>query len=209
MYYSKIIKKLNIVLLLLFLTGCSSENNSHNLEPGLTTQPPALDSIADIFVLEGETITFTPTANDPDGDELTFSYSGWMTSNNYTTLTSDVGSHLVTVTVSDGELTDTQNVTVTVNRIISGENSYFVSPEGTSSWSECANITTPCSGKTAVENADAGDVVYFRGGTYDPAADPVQEWIDRSDELKWETLPWNPQNSGNTRKSYYFYCISW
>ncbi|MDH5179034.1 MAG: right-handed parallel beta-helix repeat-containing protein [Gammaproteobacteria bacterium] len=76
-------------------------------------------------------------------------------------------------------------------------NTYYVSPAGTASWAECANINTPCSGKTAVQNAMAGDTVYFRGGTYDPAADPVQAWLDTADNLKYETLPWNPSNSGS------------
>ncbi len=37
-----------------------------------------------------------------------------MTSNSYTTKSTDAGIYTVTVTVTDGTLTDTQNVTVTV-----------------------------------------------------------------------------------------------
>ena len=78
-------------------------------------QAPVLDVIADITVSDGEVVTFSPTVTDPDvGDILTYSYSGWMTVSSYTTTTLDVGVHVVTVTVSDGELTDTQDVTVTV-----------------------------------------------------------------------------------------------
>lgn len=84
---------------------------------------------------------------------------------------------------------------------------YYVSPTGTATWAACTTINTPCGGKTAAINAVAGDVVYFRGGTYDPASDPVKEWVDTSDSLKYEKLPWNPQNSGTngnpiTFKSY-------
>ena len=50
-----------------------------------TNRPPVLDPIAGITVKEGDTITLNPTATDPDGDSLTFTYSGWMTSNTYTT----------------------------------------------------------------------------------------------------------------------------
>lgn len=75
---------------------------------------------------------------------------------------------------------------------------YYVSPTGTATWAECTNVNTPCGGKTAAINAVAGDTIYFRGGTYDPASDPVQEWIDRPDSLKYERLPWNPQNSGTS-----------
>ena len=67
-----------------------------------------------IVVNEGATITLNPTASDADGDKLTFSYSGWMTSSSYTTDYSDAGTHTVTVTVSDGTLTDSQVVNITV-----------------------------------------------------------------------------------------------
>ena len=75
---------------------------------------PVLDLISDISVSEGETVGFSPTATDPDGDALTFSYTGWMTSDTYTTNYLDAGVYTVTVTVSDGKLTDSQVVTVTV-----------------------------------------------------------------------------------------------
>jgi len=73
---------------------------------------------------------------------------------------------------------------------------YYVAPSGSTVWSQCTNIDTPCNGKTAVENAIAGDIVYFRDGTYDPAANPIQSWANTSNSNKWEKLPWNPSNSG-------------
>ncbi|GAX59620.1 hypothetical protein SCALIN_C04_0108 [Candidatus Scalindua japonica] len=75
---------------------------------------PVLDPISDITVIEGATVTLSPTATDPDGDSLTFTYTGWMTTNSYTTNFNDPGIHTVTVTASDGTLTDSQNITVTV-----------------------------------------------------------------------------------------------
>ena len=77
-------------------------------------QAPVLAAISPIVVNEGVTITLNPTATDSDGDTLTFNYSGWMTSSAYTTTDQDAGVHTVTVTVSDGELTDSQDVTITV-----------------------------------------------------------------------------------------------
>lgn len=48
----------------------------------------------------------------------------------------------------------------------------YVSPTGSDTWANSSNINTPCSIATAMANASAGDVVYFRGGTYDaPAGD--------------------------------------
>jgi hypothetical protein len=79
--------------------------------------PPVLDPISDIVINVGATITLNPTANDPDGDTLTYTYSGWMTSSSYTTGYNDVGTHIVTVTVSDGSLNDSQDVMVTVANV--------------------------------------------------------------------------------------------
>lgn len=44
---------------------------------------------------------------------------------------------------------------------------YYISPTGTATWAQCTNINTPCSWQTAMANAVADDVVFFRGGTYD------------------------------------------
>lgn len=43
---------------------------------------------------------------------------------------------------------------------------HYVSPNGTASWASSVNINTPCSASVAMKSAQAGDVVYFRGGTY-------------------------------------------
>ncbi len=82
----------------------------------VTNRPPVLDLIQDIVVTEGDTVTFSPTATDPDiGDSLTYTYSGWMTSSTYTTQSGDAGNHSVTVTVDDGNGgTDSQSVSVQV-----------------------------------------------------------------------------------------------
>jgi len=81
------------------------------------TNAPVLDPITGITVNEGDTVTFSPTATDEDGDTLTFSYSGWMSSSSYTASYTDAGTHTVTVTVSDGILTDSQDVTVMVTDV--------------------------------------------------------------------------------------------
>jgi len=47
-------------------------------------------------------------------------------------------------------------------------NSYFVSSTGNAAWTACTNASTPCSASTAMANAQAGDLVYFRSGTYNP-----------------------------------------
>jgi hypothetical protein len=45
---------------------------------------------------------------------------------------------------------------------------HYVSPTGTGSWAGAVEIVTPCSPAAAMANAMAGDVTWFRGGTYNP-----------------------------------------
>jgi len=80
-------------------------------------KPPVLELIADITLNEGETVSFEPVATDPDGDEVIITYSGWMTEASYTTNYDDAGTHIVTVTASDGKESASQDVIVTVNNV--------------------------------------------------------------------------------------------
>lgn len=75
---------------------------------------PVMEKISDITVKEGETISFDPKAIDPDGDKVTITYSGWMTSATYTTSYTDAGDYVVKITASDGQLETSQNVKITV-----------------------------------------------------------------------------------------------
>ncbi len=82
-----------------------------------TNKLPVLKLIAGITINEGETVSFGPVATDPDGDEVTITYSGWMTDASYTTNYNDAGTHIVTVTASDGKESASQDVIVTVNNL--------------------------------------------------------------------------------------------
>ncbi len=94
--------------------GKDKDSESIAITVGDINRPPVLDQISDITVNEGVTITLSLTATDPDGDALAYTYSGWMTSSSYTTNFNDSGTHTVTVTVSDGTLTDSHNVMITI-----------------------------------------------------------------------------------------------
>ena len=78
---------------------------------------PILELIADITLNEGETASFEPVVTDPDNDEVTITYSGWMTEASYTTNYDDAGTHIVTVTASDNIESASQDVIVTVNNV--------------------------------------------------------------------------------------------
>ncbi|MGQ9889951.1 MAG: Ig-like domain-containing protein, partial [Aggregatilineales bacterium] len=78
----------------------------------LPNQPPTVEAIADQDVNEGDTLTITVTASDPDGDPLTFSGTGlqsFMALDSATgvlTVTpgaTDSGTYPITITVGDGK----------------------------------------------------------------------------------------------------------
>jgi hypothetical protein len=78
---------------------------------------PVLQFIPNVEVNEGETVTLSPRATDADGDKLSYSYAGWMSGSTKETDYRDSGVHKVTVSVTDGISTVSQEVTVTVNDI--------------------------------------------------------------------------------------------
>ena len=87
--------------------------NNVNRAPDLSSIPNSLTKN------EGQTITRAEIelATDPDGDTLTYTYSGWLTSLPYTTTYNDQGAHTLRVDVSDGKDTVGKNITITVNNI--------------------------------------------------------------------------------------------
>lgn len=78
---------------------------------------PVLDELADIVATEGDLVKIDPTASDPDGDELTYTFSvPFDEKGEWQTTSVNVGEHIVTVVVSDGNLIDSQEVIVTVSK---------------------------------------------------------------------------------------------
>ena len=81
---------------------------------------PVIDSIDGIReVFAGDLIELTVNAHDDDNDELTYSITGnkfSQSGNRFTwrTSESDIGNHIFTAGVSDGELADSENVNVLV-----------------------------------------------------------------------------------------------
>jgi len=78
---------------------------------------PVLEFIEDIVVDETEIVNIDVEVYDAENDDLTITFTGWMTSENYVTNYDDEGTHYVKVTVSDGKLETSQNVKVVVNNL--------------------------------------------------------------------------------------------
>jgi len=60
---------------------------------------------------------------------------------------------------------------------------HYVSPTGTASWAESADIGTPCALTTANTSARAGDTVLLRGGTYGSYVSPTASGTSDSDRI--------------------------
>jgi hypothetical protein len=89
----------------------------------VNNNPPVLNAIGNKTVNEGSLLRFTISATDPDGDTLTYSTSNLPSGANFNSSTrifswtpryNQAGVYTVRFQVSDGELTDYENVTITV-----------------------------------------------------------------------------------------------
>jgi len=83
-------------------------------------KPPDISLIPDSLTKdEGDTITAAEIelATDPDGDALTYTYSGWIDSLPYTIGYDDQGEHTLHVEVSDGTDSVGKDITIIVNNV--------------------------------------------------------------------------------------------
>ena len=75
---------------------------------------PVMGDILDISAKEGEEFIIEANANDPDGDKVTYSYSGWIDVDRHTPDYNSEGTYKVKVVASDGFLTDEKFVVIKV-----------------------------------------------------------------------------------------------
>ncbi len=75
---------------------------------------PVIELEEPVSANEGDTFTITPTVTDPDGDEVTVTYSGWMTNDTIQIGFEESGLHKVIITATDGKTTATKEVIVSV-----------------------------------------------------------------------------------------------
>jgi hypothetical protein len=97
--------------------GYVSESTTFKVKVLKLNHPPTLEIAKEMTVNEGDTIKLAPKVSDEDGDSVTVSYSGWMSSDTYTTNFEDAGRHQVVVTASDGKTVESAVVWVTVNNV--------------------------------------------------------------------------------------------
>ncbi|NQU10447.1 putative Ig domain-containing protein, partial [bacterium] len=108
---------------------CLSELEINGLYQGPTPPapaPPVLDPIGPQGANEGQALTVVVSATDPDSPTLTYSATGLPSGASFNASTrtfswtpgyTQAGSYPVTFTVSDGSLTDSEAVTITVNNV--------------------------------------------------------------------------------------------
>ena len=92
--------------------------------PAPLNQPPVLAPIGPRQVAEGDALQIAISGSDPDGNPLTYTASGLPAGATFSGQTftwtptfTDAGTYAVTFSVSDGQLTDSETVTITVTNI--------------------------------------------------------------------------------------------
>lgn len=97
--------------------GKSEVTKTIRIEVLKANEPPVIEEIEDIVVEEGEKVEISPVISDPDGDKVTYTISGWMSSLEKTTGYDDAGTYTVTITATDGEFKVSKDVTVVVQDV--------------------------------------------------------------------------------------------
>ncbi|MEK6808530.1 MAG: hypothetical protein AABY14_02485 [Nanoarchaeota archaeon] len=75
---------------------------------------PIIEESEPIIVNEGDLIKIIPVLYEPDGDKVSISYSGWMSSDTYKTTFDDAGKHNVIISASDGWNVVSKEINITV-----------------------------------------------------------------------------------------------
>ena len=181
------------------------------LEP-LPNAPPVLDPIGDKTVDEDGLLTFTLSASDPNGDALTYQastlpdgaiFSGrifeWLPTDGQD------GVYEVTFTVTDGELADSETISITVlNTVMSGTVSVTVrdaiSGSPVSSGSVCVGPYLPSGGQDGLytfEYVTAGEyVASVEAQGYEGQSTTCLVNACQVLELEFELIPVVPHQAG-------------
>ncbi len=123
---------------------------------------PVLAAIGNKNVSEGQTLTFTVSATDSDGDSLTYSASSLPSGSSFVGQTftwvptyDQAGSYSVTFTVSDGQSTDSEQITITVANVAADQ----AAPAAVPSYPMADAIQVPLNPAISLTVSDAGQGV--------------------------------------------------
>ncbi|MDT8419622.1 MAG: putative Ig domain-containing protein [Desulfuromonadales bacterium] len=114
----------NYVVTFVVSDGVLADSEKVAINVGVANQAPVLAALDNKTVVEGKSLSFTVNATDPDGDSLIFTASGLPSGANFDTLAKSfswvpelgqVGNYEITFSVSDGDLSNSAVVLITVN----------------------------------------------------------------------------------------------
>ena len=95
--------------------GTEMVSREWDVEVSNVDRAPSLEPIDDVMVRETETVSLSPQATDPDGDEITYQISDPVgDTGTWQTTYDDAGVYTVKVTATDGQLDSSREVKVTV-----------------------------------------------------------------------------------------------
>lgn len=123
---------------------------------------PVLAAIGNKSVNEGQTLTFTVSATDSDGDSLTYSASSLPSGSSFVGQTftwvptyDQAGSYSVTFTVSDGQSTDSEQITIAVANVAVDQ----AAPAADPGYPAADEIQVPLNPAISLTVSDAGQGV--------------------------------------------------
>ena len=87
------------------------------VEVSPVNKPPVFEEINDFVITVGENVQdyILPTVIDPEGKDITITYSGWLDDIDHVVTEDEAGDHMLKITYSDGVNKVSQDVKITVN----------------------------------------------------------------------------------------------
>ncbi len=89
-------------------------------------RPPVIKAMEPLFIDEGKTLRLVPVVTDPENDNLTITYTGWMQRSVKEVGYTDAGQYQVTITAFDGQLNASITVPIIVNNVNRAPDFYVV-----------------------------------------------------------------------------------
>jgi hypothetical protein len=185
-------------------SGNLSTSGIYNFTTGSANLPPVLNPIGDKSANEGELIQFTISATDPDDDNLTYSASNLPQgasfdpqTRTFSWIPDEAGIYPnVHFEVSDGSLTDSEDITITVFRVVN-PSPIVINPIGNKS----VNVGELLQFTISVFNHDNGSLTYLGSA---PATDHGSSLTYSASNLppgasfdpQTRTFSWIPDEAG-------------